>query len=87
MRNSRYSTLLRIVLALVALAGILYWCADTRDRFELGLHLDRHARDPFKMDFDTRKVAGLEAEAERAGLVKGATIQRSEERRVGKECA
>ena len=75
MRNSRYSTLLRILLALVALAGILYWAADTRDRFELGLHLDRHARDPFKMNFDTRQVTGLEAEAERAGLVKGATVE------------
>ena len=73
--KSRYSTLLRILLALVALAGILYWAADTRDRFELGLHLDRHARDPFKMNFDTRQVTSLEAEAERAGLVKGATIE------------
>ena len=75
MRSSRYSTLLRILLALVALAGILYWVADTRDRFELGLHLDRHARDPFQMNFDTRHVTSLEAEAERAGLVKSSTIE------------
>ncbi len=66
MRSSRYSTLLRILLALVALAGILYWAADTRDRFELGLHLDRLARDPFKMNFDTRRVSSFEPEAEQA---------------------
>ena len=75
MRNSRYSTLLRILLALVALAGILYWAADTRDRFDLALHLDRHARDPFHVDFDTRQVTSLEAEAEQAGLVKDSIIE------------
>jgi phosphoserine phosphatase RsbU/P len=75
MRNSRYSTFLRILLALVALAGILYWGADTRDRFELGLHLAQHARDPFDIDFDTRKVDSLELEAQQAGLVKGATVE------------
>ncbi len=75
MRNSRYSTLLRILLALVALAGILYWVADTRDKFELGLHLDRHARDPFQINFDTRQVTSVELEAQQAGLVKGSTIE------------
>jgi phosphoserine phosphatase RsbU/P len=75
MRNSRYSTLLRILLALVALAGILFWIADTRDRFELGLHLDRHAGDPFQIDFDTRRITSLQPEAERAGLVKGSTVE------------
>src|SRR5271170_3610539 len=75
MRSSRYSTLLRILLALIALAGILYWAADTRDRFELGLHLDRHVRAPFQMDYDTRLVTSLEPEAERAGLMKGSAIE------------
>jgi phosphoserine phosphatase RsbU/P len=75
MRSSRYSTLLRILLALVALAGILYWAAQTRDHFELGLHLERHARDPFRMNFDNRQVTSLEPEAEHAGLVKGSTIE------------
>ncbi len=75
MRNSRYSTLLRILLALVAIAGTLYWAADTRDRFELGLHVERHARDPFDMDFGTREITKLESEAQQTGLVKGATIE------------
>ena len=75
MRNSRYSTLLRILLALVALAGILFWIADTRDKFELGLHLDRHAGDPFQIDFDTRRITSLQPEAERAGLVKSSTVE------------
>ena len=75
MRSSRYSTLLRILLALVAIAGILYWTADNRDKFELGMHPERHAREPFTIEFDTRQVTSLEPEAERAGLIKGATIQ------------
>ena len=75
MRNSRYSTLLRILLAFVAIAGILYWAADNRDKFELGMHPERHARAPFTIEFDTRQVTSLQAEAERAGLIKGATIQ------------
>jgi sigma-B regulation protein RsbU (phosphoserine phosphatase) len=75
MRNSRYSTLLRILLALVALAGILYWGADTHDRFDLGLHLDRDARDPFRIDFDTRKVTDIELEAKQAGLVKDSIVE------------
>src|SRR5277367_5072294 len=74
MRNSRYSTLLRILLALVAIAGILYWVTDSRDRFELA-HLDRHARDPFTINFDTREITSLELEAQRAGVVKGSTIE------------
>jgi phosphoserine phosphatase RsbU/P len=75
MRNSRYSTLLRILLALIALAGILYWGADTHDRFKMGLHLSELARDPFDIDFDTHKVTSLESEAQQAGLVKGAIIE------------
>jgi sigma-B regulation protein RsbU (phosphoserine phosphatase) len=75
MRNSRYSTLLRILLALIALAGIVFWFADNLDRFELGLHLDRHARDPFEINLDSRQVTSLEPEAEHAGLVKGSIIE------------
>jgi phosphoserine phosphatase RsbU/P len=74
MRNSRYSTLLRILLALVAIAGILYWFTDNRDRFELGLHADRHAREPFTIKFDTRQVTDLELEAEHSGLTKGSIV-------------
>jgi phosphoserine phosphatase RsbU/P len=74
MRNSRYSTLLRILLALVALAGLLYWGADTHDRFELGLHLAEHARNPFDLNFDTRKVTKTETEAQQVGLVKDSSI-------------
>ena len=75
MRSSRYSTLLRILLALVAMAGLLYWWADTTDRFEMGLHLERHARDPFSLDDDQRKVTSLKPEAERAGVPKGAIVE------------
>ncbi len=75
MRSSKYSTLLRILLALVALAGILYWSADTRDRFELGLHLDQHAREPFAMDRDTHQVTDVKPEAAHAGIAKGMTVE------------
>ncbi len=75
MRSSRYSTLLRMLLALVALAGILYWSADTRDRFELGLHLDQHARDSFDMDADTHQITDVKPEAARAGVAKGMTVE------------
>jgi len=75
MRSSRYSTLLRILLVVVALAGLAYWAADTRDRFEAGLRLDQHARDPFDMNADTRRVTRVEPEAAQAGIVKGATVE------------
>ena len=75
MRHSRYSIVLRLLLTLVVLAGLTYWAADTYDRFEIGLHFDQHARDPFEMDADTRKITSLKPEAERASLVKGATIE------------
>jgi len=75
MRSSRYSTLLRILLGLVALYGIAFWVADTRDRFALNLHPDRLARDPFRMDADTRVLKSVEPEAERAGLAKGDVVE------------
>src|SRR5271170_4023013 len=75
MRSSKYSTLLRILLVVVALAGLAYWAADTRDRFEAGLRLDQHARDPFDMNADTRRVTRVEPEAAQAGIVKGATVE------------
>lgn len=75
MRHSRYSTAIYLVLALVVLAGLTYWATDTHNRFEMGLHLEQHSRDPFKIDANTRKIVSLEPEAERAGLVKGALIE------------
>ncbi len=75
MRSSRYSTLLRIVLVLIALAGIAYWVADTRVRIEVGLHREQHSRAPFDFNQDTNQVTSLEQEAEKAGLPKGAIIQ------------
>jgi sigma-B regulation protein RsbU (phosphoserine phosphatase) len=75
MKHSRYSTLLRLLLVLVATAGLLYWGADTQDRFRLGLHSDQIARSPFHLDADTRKVTGVESEAAHAGLVTGVTIE------------
>ncbi|AXC13601.1 Serine phosphatase RsbU, regulator of sigma subunit [Acidisarcina polymorpha] len=74
MRSSRYSTLLRILLAMIALAGIVFWFSDTRDRFELGMHPEQHARMPFEVNADNRRVASLQQEAEHSGLVKGSTI-------------
>jgi phosphoserine phosphatase RsbU/P len=75
MRNSRYSTLLRILLVLVAIAGLTYWSTDTRDRFEAGLRLDQHARSPFGFNADTRQITSVEQEAEHAGVVKGDVIE------------
>ena len=75
MRSSRYSTLLRTLLALVAVAGLVYWGADTQDRFEIGLHFDQHARGPFELDPDTRQVTQVRPEAEKAGLTKGSILQ------------
>ncbi len=65
---------MRLLLALVVLAGLMYWAANNHDRFEVGLRLDQHSRDPFEMDADTREITSLMPEAERSGLVKGATI-------------
>ncbi len=75
MRSSKYSTLLRFLLVLVALAGLIHWGADTRDRFAVGLHSDRYTRDPFSFDADTRKITDLKPEAEHAGVVKGSTLE------------
>ena len=75
MKHSRYSTLLRLLLVLVALAGLLYWGADTRDRFKVGLHLDQLSSSPFDLDYDTREITSVKSEAAHAGLVKGATLE------------
>jgi hypothetical protein len=75
MRRSRYSTVVGLLLALVVLGGLTYWAADTHDRFEMGLHLDQHSRDLFKIDPKTRQITSLRPEAERAGIVKGAIIE------------
>lgn len=75
MRNSRYSTLLRIVLGLVMIAGLLYWGADFHDRVILWLHADRLSRDPFSFDADSRKIGSVQPEAEHAGLAKGDILE------------
>ncbi len=75
MKHSRYSTLLRLLLALVALAGLLYWVAEARDRFRVGLHLNQIARAPFDFDGDTRVIKSLQPEAARAGLSKGVVLE------------
>jgi phosphoserine phosphatase RsbU/P len=75
MRSSKYSTILRLLLALVALAGILFWSVDNRDRFELGLHLDQHARDPFDFEYETHEITDVKPEAARAGIVKGMSVE------------
>src|SRR5271167_1736328 len=75
MRSSKYSTLLRILLVVVALAGLAYWGADTRDRFEAGLRLDQHSRDPFDFNADTRQITRVEPEAAQAGVTKGTIVE------------
>jgi sigma-B regulation protein RsbU (phosphoserine phosphatase) len=75
MKKSRYSTLLRCFLALVAVAGLLYWGADLHDRFKIGFHLDQISSDPFQIDADTGKVTSVAPEAARAGLAKGSTVK------------
>ncbi len=75
MKHTRYSTLLRLLLALVALAGSLYWSAGVGDRFRFGLHINQIAREPFEFDGDTRRVTSVEPEAARAGLVEGAKLE------------
>ncbi len=75
MKHSRYSTLLRLLLALVALAGLLCWSAGVGDRFRVGLHIERIARTPFELNYDTRKVTSLQPEAARVGVVNGSTLE------------
>jgi sigma-B regulation protein RsbU (phosphoserine phosphatase) len=74
MRNSRYSTLLRILLAFVALAGLTYWAGDVHDRFVWTLHPDQGVRDPFDFDADTRLITEVKPEGAQAGLAKGDTL-------------
>ena len=74
MRSSRYSTLLRLLLGLVALAGLVHWGADTRDRFQIGLHPERFSQDPFDFDSNTARITGVKPEAVRAGIVKNAIL-------------
>ncbi len=75
MKHTRNGILLRLLLALVALAGLYNWAAEVGDRFRLGLHPDRVARSPFDLDGDTRTVESVQPEAARAGLLKGSTIE------------
>jgi sigma-B regulation protein RsbU (phosphoserine phosphatase) len=75
MRSSKYSTLLRIVLGLVALAGLTFWTVDVHDRFVWTLHPDQVVRQPFDWDDDTRVVTEVKPEAAQAGLAKGDTLE------------
>jgi sigma-B regulation protein RsbU (phosphoserine phosphatase) len=75
MKRSRYSLLLRCLLALVALAGVLYWGANTHDSLEKDLHSGGYARYAFTVNPDTRAVIALEPEAALGGMVKGSVVQ------------
>jgi sigma-B regulation protein RsbU (phosphoserine phosphatase) len=75
MRNSRYSTLLRILLALVALAGVTYWAGDVRDKIHLALHHEQDPRQPFEWDDDSDKVTTVKPEAASAGLAKDDVLE------------
>jgi sigma-B regulation protein RsbU (phosphoserine phosphatase) len=75
MRSSKYSALLRILLGLVALAGLTFWAADVRDRFVWTLHPDQGVRQPFDWDDDTRVVTSVQPEAARVGLAKGDVVE------------
>jgi sigma-B regulation protein RsbU (phosphoserine phosphatase) len=75
MKRSRYSLLLRFLLALVALAGLLYWGANTHDDLLRDLHPGAQVRRAFTVDPDTRVVNTLEPEASLGGLVKGAVLE------------
>ncbi len=75
MKRSRYSLLLRCLLALVALAGLLYWGANARDSLAIDMHAGGFPRHAFTVNPDTRAVTALEPEAAFGGLVKGSVIQ------------
>jgi sigma-B regulation protein RsbU (phosphoserine phosphatase) len=75
MKRSRYSLLLRFVLALVAFAGLLYWGVNTHDSLERDLHSSGYARQAFILDPDTRAIVTLQPEAAQSGLVKGSVVE------------
>jgi sigma-B regulation protein RsbU (phosphoserine phosphatase) len=75
MKRSRYSLLLRFLLALVAFAGLLYWGANTHDSLERDLHSSAYARQAFTLDPDTRAVTTLQPEAVQGGLIKGSVVE------------
>jgi sigma-B regulation protein RsbU (phosphoserine phosphatase) len=85
MKRSRYSLLLRCLLALVAFAGLLYWGANTHDSLERDLHAAAHARPAFALDPDTRAVTALQPEAALGGMVKGSIVQSLNGRRYSGE--
>ena len=74
-RFSARSTWLRLLLLVVAAAGLIHLAADVRDRLTIGLHIESLARSPFRCDDDTREITEVEPEAARAGVVKGATLE------------
>ena len=75
MKHSRYSLMLRLLLALVALAGLGYWASSTHDQLAVNLHRSVHARSPFVLEQDTRRMTRLEPEARSAGLVEGGRVE------------
>jgi sigma-B regulation protein RsbU (phosphoserine phosphatase) len=75
MRNSRYSTVLRLLLMLVACAGLLFWGANLRDQVTLRFHYDQLSEDPLHFDYDTAEITSLTPEAARAGLAIGDTLE------------
>jgi sigma-B regulation protein RsbU (phosphoserine phosphatase) len=75
MRNSRYSTLLRLLLMLVAFAGLVFWGANLHDQVTLRFHHDQLSQDPFDFDADTAVITSVTPEAARAGLAKGDTLE------------
>ena len=75
MKRSRYSLLLRCLLALAAFAGLLYWGANTHDSLERDMHTAEHVRAAFELDPDTRAVTALQPEAVLGGIVKGSVVQ------------
>ena len=75
MKTPARSTWLRILIVLMAIAGLAHLAADARDRYDMGMHVDRHARSPFQYDEDTREITSLKPEAEHSGLLKGARLE------------
>jgi sigma-B regulation protein RsbU (phosphoserine phosphatase) len=75
MKSSKYSTVLRCLLILVAITGLLYWGGDVQNRFRAGFHHVLHANQPLNVDWDTGKVTEVDPEGVHAGLSVGDTLE------------
>ncbi len=71
MKYIRYPTPLRLLLALVASAALLFLVTDAVDRYRLSMHPDQATRDPFLFDLDTLRISQAEPEAAQAGVRPG----------------